>query len=295
MPCQGSPREGDFRKCPDCGRPIPAWRKVHTCRTCPSYSAIWAGDVRVKLFASLNAYADWYQGHNPRIWMVTLTAPGVDGGLPWDEEHCWHLGEHVHSGPNGCRVQAAPAALWNENAPAWWTELHRQARQAAKRSVSTAPELLVKIWEPQKRGVNHLHLVLGYTTPAERQAAGLYVQELDRLRERHGFGFVDSKAPVKEPSAAAAYLSSYFVTGKGKKVSLRESVQSEILPRSIFYVATWLSRRSGITMRSLRLRRYAYRLWEQMHAQAVTWVEPHEIWWALCEGWGLAQICEEFL
>lgn len=295
MPCQGSPSSGDFRECPACGRPIPTWRKVHTCRTCPTYSRTWAGDVRVKLFASLNAYADWYQAVDPKIRMVTVTAPGVDGGLPWDEAHCWHLGPHTHSGTLGCKTLAAPAALWNESAPAWWSELHRQARQQAKRSAGVAPELLVKIWEPQKRGVLHLHLVVGYTTPSERHAAGLYVEELNRLAVRHGFGYVDRKVSVKEPSAAAAYLSSYFVTGKGKKVSLRESVQSEILPRSIFYVARWLSARSGITMRSLRLRRYAYRLVESMERQGITWVAAGEVWWALCEGWSLSQICDEFI
>lgn len=295
MPCQGSSQGSDFRQCRACGRPIPAWRKVHTCRTCPSYAATWAGDVRVKLFASLKAYADWYCQVGGRVRMITVTAPGVDGGLPWDEAHCWHLGEHRHSGEIGCRVLPAAAGLWNENAPAWWTELHRQARQAAKRSCASSPELLVKIWEPQKRGVLHLHLVVGYTTPAERAAADRYVAELVRLAERHGFGFVDRKLEVKDPSAAAAYLSSYFVTGKGRKVALRESVQSEILPRSIFYVARWLSARSGITMRTLRLRRYAYRLWEHMQNQGIWWVEAQEIWWALCEGWDLARICEEFL
>jgi hypothetical protein len=53
--------------------------------------------------------------------------------------------------------------------------------------------------------------------------------------------------------------SSYFVTGKGRKVSLQESVQSNWMPRSIIHVSVRLSQRSGITMRTLRINRYLFR------------------------------------
>lgn len=190
--------------------------------------------------------------------MVTITAPGSDGGLTWDEDLCSHLGPHRHSGTLGCRTRAAAAARFNALAPSWWSELHRQARQAAARAGVHAPQLLVRAWEEQKRGVLHVHLVVGYSTPSEKAGADRYVGELVRLAGRHGFGFVDRKPTVKEPSAAAAYLSSYFVTGSKGKLALHESVRSRAMPRSIFYVAPWLSTRSGITMRSLRLRRYLY-------------------------------------
>src|SRR5690606_23708628 len=98
------------------------------------------------------AYADRYQTIDAQVRMITVTAPGVDAGLPWDEDHCAHLGDHEHSGPLGCRVLPAAAAAFNERAPAWWSELHREARQAAKRAVGCATSLLVRDWELHKRG-----------------------------------------------------------------------------------------------------------------------------------------------
>lgn len=277
---------------------MPAWRRRHLSRTCPSYSPIWAGDVRVKLFAALRAYGQDQdaKGRRGQVRMITVTGPGVDAGYPWDEDHCAHLGPHRHSGHLGCRVAAAPAAVFNERAPGWWSHLHREARQAAKRTALIAPELLARIWEEQKRGLLHVHLVVGYTTLAERRAVDLYVRELFERSEGHGFGYVDRKLEVKDPTAAAAYLSSYFVSGKKGKLSLTESVQSEAMPRSIIYVAPWLSQRSGITMRSLRLKRYAWRLWRQLAGQmgGVAPLSVDEMWFGLCEGWDLARIAHEF-
>lgn len=297
MACrQGSTHPAEWRTCPDCGSLLPAWRKRHLSRRCPTYAPIWAGDVRVKLFAALKAYGHWYEQVGGQVRMVTVTAPGVDGGLSWDDNFCAHLGPHKHSGLLGCRTRPAPAGLFNDRAPAWWTELHRQARQAAGRDGSAPPELLARIWEKQKRGVLHLHLVVGYTIPSERAAADRYVHELAERAPRHGFGFVDRKLEVKEPSQAAAYLSAYFVAGKRGKLSLTESVQDDSMPRSIIYVASWLSRRSGITMRSLRLKRYAWQLWSKIHATGIcTPIEVAEIWHGLTEGWSLAMICDEFL
>lgn len=247
----------------------------------------------MKMFAGLDAYGSWYSGRG-RVRMVTITAPGVDAGLPWDEEHCRHLGPHRHSGELGCVVLAAPAAHFNRSAPAWWSELHRQARQAAKRAAAIGPEVLLRVWEHQKRGVLHVHVVVGYTTPAERRSVDAYVAELHRLAPRHGFGFVDRKRDVKEPSAAAAYLSSYFVAGKRGKLSLRETVQSKSMPRSIIYMAPWLSRRSGITMRSLRLRRYSWRVWRSLPEHAQGLLDVGTIWAGFCEGMTLAELAGEF-
>ena len=61
--------------------------------------------------------------------------------------------------------------------------------------------------------------------------------------------------------ASAAYLSGYFVKGKRDKLSLTETVRSADMPRSIVYVAPWLSRKSGWTMRSLRLKRFLWVRW----------------------------------
>jgi hypothetical protein len=270
---------------------MPSWRRRHLSRSCPGYSPIWAGDVRVKIFAALRAYAQAVPaGVEPQVQMLTVTAPGQDAGLTWDEAACSHLGPHRHSGRLGCRVSAAPAAAWNERAPTWWRDLHHEASLATLRQVGRRPSLLVRPWELQQRGMLHVHPVVGRSTPVERAAADTYQRELAARAARHGFGFVDRKVELRNPVAAAAYLSAYFVSGKKGKMQLREAVASPAMPPSIVYVNPELSQSSGITMRTLRLRRYAWRLWRQH-------VEPHnlfevtvaDIWAGLLEGKTLTQ------
>lgn len=266
--------------------------KRHRARTCPSYSELWAGDVRIKIFAALKAYAASVPpGVEPQVQMLTVTAPGQEAGLRWDEERCSHLGPHRHSGRLGCRVADAPAAAWNEKAPVWWRDLHHEASQATLRQVGRRPALLVRPWELQQRGMLHVHPVVGRSTPIERAAADTYQRELAARAARHGFGFVDRKVEVRNPVAAAAYLSSYFVAGRKGKMTLRETVSSPAMPPSIVYVSPVLSRASGITMRTLRLRRYAWRLWRQ-HIEPIGLdleVSVTDVWAGLIEGKTLTQ------
>lgn len=257
MPAANGEREGT--RCPHCRRWVPYPQKRCRRRQCPGYARIWAGDQRRKLFANLDAYADLIPSgvEQPRVLLSAVTAPGQDGGLAWDEAHCSHLGNHRHSGLLGCRVDWHDAGHWNRSAAQRWRQLHGEAYRRCVRE-GLKPWLLVRVWEQQKRGVLHAHPVLAYSTLSERRAANRYLQLLDQLRDRYGFGFVERKHEVREPRSAAAYLSSYFVTGKGKKVALEESVQSSALPRSIIHVSTRLTERSGVTMRSLRLVRYRW-------------------------------------
>lgn len=271
---------------------IPQWQRRHRARWCPGYSGLWAGDVRVKLFAAVRAYGDLCKVREARVLLLTVTGPGKEAGLVWDPSVCEDKGPHRHSGLEGCKVAAAPAAAWNERAPTWWTELHRQASQAAHRATGRRPVLIARPWELQRRGILHVHPLLGYSTPAERAAADAYQRELAERAQRHGFGYVDRKRQVRAPSAAAAYLSSYFVAGKKGKMTLRESVTCRSMPHSIVYVNPALSQHSGVTMRSLRLRRYAWRIWRRE-------IEPrgldlevgvNDIWQGLQRGKTLSQI-----
>jgi hypothetical protein len=228
-------------------------------RRCPGYSPLWAGDQRRKLFANLIAYADQVPSgvRSPRVLVSAVTAPGVEGGMDWDEAHCQKLGRHRHSGELGCRVRINRSAPWNDDAAARWRDMHRAAYQLCRRE-GLRPWLLIRAWELQKRGLLHAHPVLAYSTLQEKRAADRYMQELDRLRDHYGFGYVERKQRVREPRAAAAYLSSYFVRGKRGKLSLEESVQSGQMPRSIIHVSTRLTQDSRVTMRALRLRRFAW-------------------------------------
>jgi hypothetical protein len=115
---------------------------------------------------------------------------------------------------------------------------------------------------------------------------------LDDLRHHYGFGFVERKRRVREPRAAAAYLSSYFVNGKGRKASLEESVQSIWMPRSIIHVSKNLTQLSQVTMRTLRLRRYAWVLWRASDPAVwtLTGLEPQDLWYGLREGVALTEL-----
>jgi hypothetical protein len=211
------------------------------------------------MFANLDAYADQIPSglKAPQVLLSAVTAPGEGGGLRWDEDHCAALGHHQHSGLRGCRVRHWDASHWNRTAPQRWRDLHRQAYIRCTRE-GLKPWLLARVWERQKRGTLHVHPVLAYSTPAERRAADRYLFHLDDLRERYGFGFIERKRLVREPRSAAAYLSSYFVNGKGKKATLEESVRSGAMPRSIIHVSHRLTQVSGVTMRTLRLVRYRW-------------------------------------
>jgi hypothetical protein len=248
----------------------------------------------VKIFAAMKAYADDVAAvaiGDPQVRLLTVTAPGQDAGLTWDEDHCRHLGPHRHSGTRGCKVAAAPAAAWNRLAPTWWRALHNDAAIATERRTGHRPRLLLRPWELQKRGMLHVHPVVGSSTHAERQAADVYQQELAARAARHGFGFADRKLEVRHPRAAAAYLSSYFVAGKKGKMTLTEAVTSGAMPRSIVFVATELSRASGVTMRSLRLRRYAWHLWRQeIEPRDLVEVTAVDVWHGLQEGKTLVAI-----
>src|SRR5205807_10097290 len=124
-----------------------------------------------------------------------------------------------------------------------WRELHRQVYQSV-RSHGVRPGMLARVCERQRRGVLHVHPVFAYTTPAERYAARLYVRYLAELAPRWGFGHVDRRYKPMPRRAAAAYLSSYFVTGKKTKASLQESAMAPDMPQSIIHVSTQLTQRT---------------------------------------------------
>jgi hypothetical protein len=94
--------------------------------------------------------------------------------------------------------------------------------------------------------------------------ARAYLTRLAELAPSYGFGFVHSESKLVKPMPAqnaAAYLSSYFVKGRRGKLALWESVRSSAMPRSIIYVSTKLTKQTGCTMRTLRLKRALYFLW----------------------------------
>lgn len=210
-------------------------------RSCPSCGLLWAGDTKVRIIANVEAYRG-------AVAMATITAPGKD-------------------------VLGNSGAMrdWNNSAPERWSLMHQACRQAAIRATGTAPTMLAWCWQYQERGALHKHAILGMETATERASAHAYLLAMDTLRHKYGFGFVsDTRKSGKwrriglESIAqirAGRYLARYLVKpGAGGEPELTETVTRADVPPLVVYVSRKLTSRTGITMRTLRLRRRAWAL-----------------------------------
>jgi hypothetical protein len=241
-----------FHRC-SCGRPIPEEVRRCSSRTCPEFAPIWARDTRRRLFENLKLLK--------LSVMFSVTAPGADL-YPFDPTLCSHGPGMKCSGRIGCRVTPDVAEAFNRMAGSWWSELHRAAKVRADRATGYKGKIACRVWEKQKRGLAHLHGVVPVETPEQVRWAEAYITALREMAPRYGFGFVDGWARVGRrfwPGVqAAAYLSSYFAGGRGRKMAITENVLAGDLPRLVVFVARNLTGRTGCTMRGLR---NARRLW----------------------------------
>jgi hypothetical protein len=180
------------------------------------------------------------------VSLITITGPGRDLLPP---------------GTDG-RVTLSARTNWNNSAPRRWRELHRAAAQTARRKHGRF-SLVAWTWEYQRRGILHKHLVVGVETARERAAAHTYVAELDRLRQRHGFGFVDRgrkhrssgtrRLEVLSSLVASRYVAKYLSPlDDAGKPSLSDTVTQPDVPALVHYVSRNLTGKTGITMRYLR-------------------------------------------
>jgi hypothetical protein len=87
--------------------------------------------------------------------------------------------------------------------------------------------LATRAWEPQRRGPGHVYPVFHVYSPGDVEVARCYLRHVARLGRKHGFGFVGEKRgasmQLMSGDRAAAYLSSYFVRGKGSEATLQEN------------------------------------------------------------------------
>lgn len=248
-----------FHRC-SCGRPIPEEVTRCSSRTCPKFAPIWARDTRRRLFVNLEQLK--------LSVMFSVTAPGSEL-YPFDPASCSHAAGERCSGKRGCRVNPEAAKAFNSHAGKWWSELHRAAKVRADRATGFKGKLAARVWEKQKRGLAHLHGVVSVESPDHVRWAEAYVTALRDLAPRYGFGFVDGWHKVGRrfwPGVqAAAYLSSYFAGGRGRKMAITENVLAGDLPRLVVFVGRDLTSSTGCTMRSLRNSR---RLWSSRQGVA---------------------------
>jgi hypothetical protein len=216
----------------------------------------------------------------PLSVMFSVTAPGAEL-YPWDPRFCSHSPSQKCSGRLGCRVAPEAAEAFNRRAGGWWSELHRAAKTRADRATGFKGKLAARVWEKQKRGMAHLHGVISVESPAHVEWAEAYVMALRELAPRYGFGFVDGWHRIGRkfwPGVqAAAYLSSYFAGGRGRKMAITETVLAGDLPRLVVFVSRGLTQRTGCTMRSLR---NARSLWASRQGLKTAPVVTYEEWLA---------------
>lgn len=234
---------------PERVRCVRGWRG-QSCkkRTCAICGVVWARDWRRVLFEAL-------QAPGVPVMLSAVTPPGVKE-LPWDENFCARRGPHMHSSRVGCRVDGDALMAWSIDVSRRWKRLHNAARNACKREMGRCLPLATRAWEPQARGPGHVHPVFHLYSPADEAVGRCYLGHLARLAPRHGFGFVGEKKgksmQIMSGDRAAAYLSSYFVRGKGTKATLQENARNPHLPRMLIWVSPTLTGATGITMRNLR-------------------------------------------
>lgn len=256
--------ERGYKRCDSCGQPLPL--TVSRCRRrgCPSYSAIWARDTMRKTRENLEAYGGL-------VVMTTVTAPGQDAGLVWNRSLCQHPAGERCDGRKGCKVEGGVARRWNDLSREWWRKLNHVAKLRADRALCRLGSekkggLLVYERELQRRGVWHLHIVVGMETAVERAWAIEYVRALRELAPRYGFGYVDAK-PLRKPEPAthvSGYLSKYLAKWREDgTLEVTETVRTA--GRTLInYVSRNLTARSGCTMRALRNARMVW-AWREGH------------------------------
>jgi hypothetical protein len=202
------------------------------------------------------------------VTTIAITAPGKDR-LPWA---CTK--NHKHEGTKGCRCQERPLREWCETLPYRWRLLRQAARLRVKRELGIAPpELYCRVWEPQKRGAPHVHLVVPFGTGRDKVIAWAYLRALRDLAPHYDFGDVQKrrakngrKGPDLQPITgreASRYLANYLTGRTDKKHSIRENISDPRLPRSLLWLTPKLTRETLVTMRTLRRARHLWAAWEK--------------------------------
>jgi hypothetical protein len=253
-----------YAPCPECGRRL---LEGHRCkrRTCPSYAPVYLRRQAELLRANLEVW-------DGEVCLMTLTGPGR-AELPWDRRQCSHAPGVRCSGRLGCKVDWMEAAHWNSSVLSRWQLLLEAAQAQVRREHGRVARVVVlaRVLEAHRRGVFHLHVVLGYRTAADRAALETFRRYMGKAkhRRRYEFGtgrrsFDAGKPGWFRPADAARYVAKYLRPDGAKEsfipllagvegvaaVSLRTR-RSTCNLRPVF-VNPMLTKRSGVTVGWLR-------------------------------------------
>lgn len=258
------------RLCPGgCEKVIHASARHCGRRWCDASRATWGRAMADVLRGALDAYCEVY-GSEAKVLSFAITCTARPGW--WDTARCAHGPSVPCSGTIGCRVKPGieqqERGLWPERK----RNVSNMARTEAIRKLRKAgytlapgekwPNLLISVTEDQKRGLPHLHGVLGHTTKVEKAYAKAFLDALPRAARHHGLGFTDRYWYVvqKQSKYEAGRLRGYIT--KLSRYLAKDAHGKEFLQlhhgERVFYVAPWLSKLSGVTMTIARLCR---RVW----------------------------------
>ena len=221
------------------------------------------------LRGALDAYCGLY-GPEAKVLSFAITCTARPGW--WDAVRCAHGPGVPCSGTIGCRVKPEIERQERDLWPERKRNVLNMARTDTIRKLRRAgysldegerwPNLLISVTEDQKRGLPHLHGVLGHTTRIEKAYAKAFLDALPRAARHHGLGFTDRYWYVvqKQSKYEAGRLRGYIT--KLTRYLAKDAHGAEFLKlhhgERVFYVAPWLSNVSGLTMTISRLCR---RVW----------------------------------
>lgn len=243
-------REGAYERCDFCDRPL--WRDRCSSSRCRENSQRHLRRHGERITLNLARFPG-------DVVMLTVTGPGSDVLPPCE------------------RTGLDAISQWNATMTDRWRKLRRVACQSAHRKVRGQRNgVLVVVPELQRRGVLHVHVVLGAESVLERRWCEAFVRSVRKNARRHGFGrqIHVGKRWDSAASAAAGYLSkvaSYVSKARG----LQGLWEDGTLPGRSFYVARRLTSATGVTMRMLRRRGIAWARWRQLVplAKICDWAE----------------------
>lgn len=261
-------------ECPGgCGKILHRPQRHCGRRWCDAVRSTWGRSMSEVLRRALDAYCDVY-GSEAKLLSFAITCTAQSGW--WDTARCSHGPAVACSGRIGCRVrhevEERERDLWPERKRAALnmarTDAIRKLRKAGYRLSEGErwPSLLMSVTEDQKRGLPHLHGVLGHTTALEKAYAKAFLDALPRAARKQGLGFTDRYRYVvgRQGKYEAGRLRGYIT--KLTRYLAKDAHGREFLElhhgERIFYVAPWLTRLSGMTMTIARLCR---RVWAARH------------------------------
>jgi hypothetical protein len=194
--------------------------------------------------------------------MITITPPGADD-LPWDTARCTHPPGVKCSGPLGCRVHPVALGAWHKSFAPRFDRLWRAAAEQLRRRGFPHMPCYLLCLEPQERGPLHIHVA---TSTRDRQAAAALATSLRRLAPQYGFGGRvgwdpcrgDDHQNARGMPAYLAKLARYMMKEADGEATGMHEVLKALPGRRVARASVRLTKESRVTMRNLRLRRWAH-------------------------------------